>query len=88
MKLSNLILHNDILLIHAEIRGNDYIFTVRWKLHENKKGGEWLLASYTNNTTGKRDLTEQEIQAFLDQINPTWDWEQDQKEIQRAIKND
>ena len=88
MKLSNLILHKDILLIHADIRGNDYIFTVRWKLHVNKKGGEWILTSYTNNTTGKRDLTEQEIQAFLNQINPNWDWEQDQKEIEKAIKND
>ena len=88
MKLSNLILHKDILLIHADIRGNDYIFTVRWKLHDNKMGGEWKLASYMNNTTGNLDLSEDEINTFLDQINPNWDWEHDQKEIMKAIKID
>ncbi|GAE94895.1 hypothetical protein JCM21714_4094 [Gracilibacillus boraciitolerans JCM 21714] len=88
MQLSNFILHNDILLIHADINGNDYVFTVKWKTLQNKKGGEWELKSYLNNSNGKKDLTEQQLTAFINRINPTWDWEKDQQQILNAIKND
>ncbi|QGH35388.1 hypothetical protein GI584_15600 [Gracilibacillus salitolerans] len=88
MKLSNFILHKDILLIHADINGNDYIFTVRWRTLENKKGGEWELKSYLNNSNGKKDLSEKQLQQFIDRINPQWDWEKDQEQIMNVIKND
>ncbi|WP_066187330.1 MULTISPECIES: hypothetical protein [Gracilibacillus] len=88
MKLSNFILHNDILLVHADINGNDYIFTVKWRTFTNKKGGDWELKSYLNNSNGKRDLTEQQLQKFIDRINPQWDWDNDQKHISDALKND
>ncbi|MGP4041980.1 hypothetical protein ACTWP4_19060 [Gracilibacillus sp. D59] len=88
MELSNFILHKDILLIHADINGNDYIFTVKWKTIENKKGGEWELKSYLNNSNGKKDLSERQLQQFIDRINPQWDWEKDQEQIMKAIKND
>ncbi|SFM44028.1 hypothetical protein SAMN04487943_11845 [Gracilibacillus orientalis] len=88
MKLSNFILHKDILLIHADINGNDYIFTVKWQTIENKKGGEWELKSYLNNSNGKKDLSEKQLQQFIDQINPQWDWEKDQEQIMNVIKKD
>lgn len=88
MELSDFILHKDILLIHADIDGNDYIFTVKWKSLENKKGGEWELKSYLNNSNGKKDLTQEQLDQFINRINPTWDWENDQKEIMKAIKSD
>ncbi|MFC4387006.1 hypothetical protein ACFOZ1_04200 [Gracilibacillus marinus] len=85
MKLTNMILHKDILLIHTEINNNDYIFTVQWKTPSDGKGGRWELKSYLNNTTGKKDLAEATIRTFLNQINPKWDWEEDQKEIERVL---
>ncbi|KAB8139407.1 hypothetical protein F9U64_00230 [Gracilibacillus oryzae] len=88
MRLTNMILHNEILLIHADINQTDYIFTVKWKTPENKKGGEWELKSYLNNTNGKKDLTEEQIQAFLDQINPKWDWEEEQRQIKQVLDQD
>ncbi|WP_018934376.1 MULTISPECIES: hypothetical protein [Gracilibacillus] len=88
MILSNFILHKDILLIHADINGNDYIFTVKWKTIKNKKGGEWELKSYLNNSNGKKDLSEEQLQQFIDRINPQWDWEKDQEQIMNVINND
>ncbi|WP_208586255.1 hypothetical protein [Gracilibacillus suaedae] len=88
MELSSFILHKDILLIHADINGNDYIFTVKWKTIENKKGGEWELKSYLNNSNGKKDLSEEQLQQFIDRINPQWDWEKDQEQIMNVINND
>lgn len=88
MKLSNFILHNDILLVHADINGNDYVFTVKWRTFTTKKGGDWELKSYLNNSNGKRDLTEQQLQEFINRINPQWDWDNDQKHISDALKND
>ncbi|SER41116.1 hypothetical protein SAMN04487944_10423 [Gracilibacillus ureilyticus] len=89
MKLTNMILHKEILLIHADINNNDYIFTVKWNTPEHTKGGEWELKSYINNSNGQKDLTSDQIQEFLDQINPKWDWETDREQIERVIeKND
>ncbi|WP_058307984.1 hypothetical protein [Gracilibacillus massiliensis] len=88
MQLSNFILHKDILLIHADINGNDYVFTVKWTTIENKKGGEWELKSYLNNSNGKKDLTDNQLEEFLERINPNWDWEKDQQQILNVIKDD
>ncbi|MFC4403516.1 hypothetical protein [Gracilibacillus xinjiangensis] len=88
MKLSNMILHKDILLIHADINNNDYIFTVKWTMPVNKKGGEWELKSYQNNSNGEQDLSNDQVQAFLNQINPEWDWEKDKEQIERVIDQD
>lgn len=88
MKLRNFILHNDILLIHADINDSDYIFTVKWRTPENKKGGEWELKSYLNNSNGKKDLSDKQLQQFINWINPQWDWEKDQEQLMKAIKND
>ncbi|WP_163539327.1 hypothetical protein [Gracilibacillus sp. YIM 98692] len=87
MQLSNFILHNDILLIHADIKGFDYIFTVKWATFENKKGGEWELKSYINNSNGQKDLSEEQIQEFIDLINPNWDFEADQAQIKKVIRD-
>ncbi len=88
MQLSNFILHKDILLIHADINKNDYIFTVKWRSLKNKKGGEWELKSYLNNSNGKKDLTEKQLEEFINRINPNWDWEEDQEQILNALEND
>ncbi|WP_277678383.1 hypothetical protein [Gracilibacillus dipsosauri] len=88
MRLSKLILHKDILLIHADIHSNDYIFTVKWKELDNKKGGEWELKSYINNSNGKKDLSQEEIDQLINQINPEWDWEQEQEQMQKAREKD
>ncbi|SHN35633.1 hypothetical protein [Gracilibacillus kekensis] len=88
MQLSNFILHKDILLIHADINGNDYVFTVKWTTIENKKGGTWELKSYLNNSNGKKDLTDNQIEEFLERINPNWDWEKDQQQILNIIKDE
>ncbi|MDX8047413.1 hypothetical protein SH601_15705 [Gracilibacillus sp. S3-1-1] len=88
MRLSNFILHNDILLIHATINNYDYIFTVKWATVSDKMGGEWELKSYINNSTGKKDLSENVLQQFLDQINPQWDWKSDQEQLDQALEQD
>ncbi|ENH95659.1 hypothetical protein J416_14897 [Gracilibacillus halophilus YIM-C55.5] len=88
MILSNFILHKDILLIHADIDDNDYIFTVKWQSLEEEKGGEWELKSYINNSTGEKDLSNEHIQAFLNRINPQWNWEKDKEQIEQVIEED
>ncbi len=88
LELSNFILHKEILLIHAAIDQSDYIFTVKWKTPQNQKGGSWELKSYLNHSTGEKDLTAEQIEAFLDRINPKWDWEQDEQQLIKAMEEE
>ncbi|UOQ47079.1 hypothetical protein MUN88_13415 [Gracilibacillus caseinilyticus] len=88
MELSNFILHNDILLFHAIIANQEYVFTVKWKALENKKGGEWELKSYLNHSTGQQDLNEVQLQQLIDRLNPTWNFDKDQEQLRNATKND
>lgn len=74
MEMKDFILHGNILSLQVEINGIDYRFGVRWKIPQKPYDETWELKSYCNVETGEKDLTKEQIKAFMDIINPRWNW--------------
>lgn len=65
MNMGNFILDGDILKVEAKMENVDYFFGVQWKAAEKPYGETWVLKSYANKVTGKKDLSQEKIDHFL-----------------------
>jgi hypothetical protein len=74
MEMRSFILHGDILSMEVKIDKSDYRFGVQWKKPKNPYDDTWILKSYANKSTGKKDLLKDKIADFLDTINANWNW--------------
>jgi hypothetical protein len=77
MEMKDFILHIDILSVEVQIDGKDYRFSVRWKAPDKPYGETWILQTYANKLTGKKDLSKEQIKGFLETINAKWNWNMD-----------
>ncbi|HZG61763.1 MAG TPA: hypothetical protein VEY68_15020 [Anoxybacillus sp.] len=58
----------------VKMDGVDYTFSVRWKTPEKPYDETWELVSYAKNSTGEKDLSEEQIKKFMDTVNPKMNW--------------
>lgn len=77
MEMRSFILNGDILSVEVSIDDNDYRLAVKWTAPKKPYGDTWILKSYANKLTGKKDLSEEKIAEFLDIINADWNWNMD-----------
>ncbi|ALF10673.1 hypothetical protein [Parageobacillus thermoglucosidasius] len=70
METSKFILHGDILIMNVKIDDVDYTFGIRWKAPKKPYDETWELVSYVKNSTGEKDLSEEQIKKFIDAVNP------------------
>ncbi|BAD76009.1 MULTISPECIES: hypothetical protein [Geobacillus] len=74
MEMSKFILLGDILIMKVKIDGVDYTFSIRWKAPKKPYDETWKLVSYAKNSTGEKDLSEEQIKKFMDTVNPKMNW--------------
>ncbi|WJQ15645.1 hypothetical protein QT238_09050 [Geobacillus stearothermophilus] len=74
MEMSKFILLGDILIMKVKIDGVDYTFSIRWKAPKKPYDETWELVSYAKNSTGEKDLSEEQIKKFMDTVNPKMNW--------------
>lgn len=72
--MKNFILHENILSVEVKMNEKEYIIAVKWLEPEKPYADTWELVSYANKSTGEKDLTSDEISAFLDTVNANWNW--------------
>lgn len=74
MEMKNFILHGNILSVEVRIEKKDYIFGIQWKAPETAYADTWVLKSYANKSNGEKDLSKDNIKAFLATVNANWNW--------------
>ncbi|AWI06780.1 hypothetical protein [Clostridium drakei] len=74
MEMKDFILNGDILSLQVKINEDNYRFSVRWKVPQKPYDETWKLEGYINVVTGEKDLTEEQVNKFIDTINARWNW--------------
>ncbi|WP_404452219.1 hypothetical protein LG329_17965 [Virgibacillus necropolis] len=74
MHMKNFILHGNILIVEVKLNDTDYIIDVQWKEPREPYEETWELKSYSNKSTGAKDLPKEKIDEFLEAINAKWNW--------------